>query len=466
MAKNCNLLIIFGASGDLAKKELYPALWNLFRNDQLEENTRIIGFGRSNLNVDNIRENCEPFVDLKNEEGEKYDEFWQMNHYCRGSYSDPADAIHLSELCLELESDCERSNRTFYLALPPFLYESVTALISEKWMAPKGRTKVAIEKPFGRDLESFYRLDKHLRNLFSDEQIVLVDHYLALKMVKIIAKLQSSAYMASYLNKEKVSAVMISLKEDFGTEGRGGYFDGAGIVRDVMQNHLLQILALVAMDKPKSYNNVDVQKAKNELIQRILPVKREDIVLGQYEGNPNGETEEQKLGYLDDETVPKNSKTATFATIVFHVDNERWEGVPFIMRCGKALNELRDEVRIQFKPSESDIHQLVFQVKPYLKSSARGIGPKEEEIADAIANPIMETTTNGPYEDIFLSILKDIDRANFVGREELESSWKLFTPILEETKTMNPEKYLFGSSGPKLADELCEKHNFILSQKI
>ncbi len=483
--KKGHVLVVLGASGDLSSKSIYPALWHLYKKDKLPKDLYIIGYARSKLNVKDLRTKAEEYLKVEDSDKDKFKDFWAINTYVPGSYDDASKATALTDAFEEVEKKHEEVDRTFYVALPPTVYKSVTDLIKQNWMAASGRTKIALEKPFGMDLNSSNSLDDHLTTRFKNEEVVRIDHYLNLEMVQAIMALRftNRIFLDMWSNKH-VKAVMITFKEDFGTMGRGGYFDKSGIIRDVMQNHLLQIMSLVAMEKPESSVDEDIRKEKAKLIRAIRPVVEEDIVVGQYIGNPQGKSEDAKSSYRDDEGVPKDSKTATFATIVFHIDNERWEGVPFIMRCGKATNEVKDEVRMQFKEINQKMaslfdkepierNELVIQIKPTEKIALRitgkhpGMGMELEntELDLSYASKYNKEALTGAYDRLLLSVLTDSKTSHFVGRDELKQSWKLFTPIVNMTAGRTPIQYTFGSLGPKEADTLCEKYDFLLNDK-
>lgn len=202
-------------------------------------------------------------------------------------------------------------------------------------------TRVIIEKPFGKDLESSDRLSNHLAGLFREEQLYRIDHYLGKEMVQNLMVLRfGNKFFGPSYNRDHIASVTISFKEPFGTQGRGGYFDEFGIIRDVMQNHLLQILSLVAMEKPSSTDAEAIRDEKVKVLKAISPVNMENVVVGQYTADPEGKTADAKMGYLQDPTVPKGSKTPTYALAVVKIKNERWEGVPFFLRCGKGKWQL------------------------------------------------------------------------------------------------------------------------------
>jgi len=305
-------------------------------------------------------------------------------------------------------------------------------------------------------------------------------------MVQAILALRfANRIFCNVWDKDSISAVMITFKEDFGTMGRGGYFDKSGIIRDVMQNHMLQVMTLIAMEAPENSDEDLIKREKAKLVRSIRQVSDEDIVIGQYVGNRDSKDPDERKGYTEDETVPDTSKTPTFATIVFHIDNERWEGVPFIMRAGKAVNEVKDEVRIQFNDISKVLSQqfpgqtmtkneLVIQLKPSERIALRITGKhpgfkmdlENVELDLNYSSKYSEEEMTGPYERLLLSILNDKQVSHFVGRSELKHSWELFTPLLEKVeKRKKTLKYTFGSLGPKEADELCKHYGFHLSEE-
>lgn len=229
-------------------------------------------------------------------------------------------------------------------------------------------------------------MSDHLASLFKEEQLYRIDHYLGKEMVQNLMTIRfGNRIFNPTWNRENISSVLISFKEPFGTQGRGGYFDEFGIIRDVMQNHLLQILSLVAMEKPITCHPDDIRDEKVKVLKSIKALEIDDCVLGQYTANPDGKDDDAKMGYLDDPTVPAGSKTPTFALAVLQIKNERWDGVPFILRCGKALNERKAEVRIQYRDVPGDIfggrskrNEMVIRVQPgealYVKMMTKSPG--------------------------------------------------------------------------------------------
>ncbi|XP_036029850.1 glucose-6-phosphate 1-dehydrogenase isoform X3 [Onychomys torridus] len=417
-----HIFIIMGASGDLAKKKIYPTIWWLFRDGLLPEDTFIVGYARSRLTVDDIRKQSEPFFKATPEERPKLEEFFARNSYVAGQYDDPASYKHLNSHMNALHQGIQ-ANRLFYLALPPTVYEAVTKNIQETCMSQTFANRI-----FG-----------------------------------------------PIWNRDNIACVILTFKEPFGTEGRGGYFDEFGIIRDVMQNHLLQMLCLVAMEKPASTDSDDVRDEKVKVLKCISEVETSNVVLGQYVGNPNGEGEATN-GYLDDPTVPRGSTTATFAAAVLYVENERWDGVPFILRCGKALNERKAEVRLQFRDVAGDIfhqqckrNELVIRVQPneavYTKMMTKKPGmffnPEESELDLTYGNRYKNVKLPDAYERLILDVFCG-SQMHFVRSDELREAWRIFTPLLHRIDREKPQPipYVYGSRGPTEADELMKRVGF------
>ncbi|KAF7696167.1 hypothetical protein HF521_006261 [Silurus meridionalis] len=469
-----HVFVIMGASGDLAKKKIYPTLWWLFKDGLLPEETYFVGFARSKLTVDDIRAASLPYMKAKDTDTERLSAFFQRNSYLAGRYTEEECFLqlrsHLNSLCHGTSA-----NYIFYLALPPTVYHVVTTNI-QHCVSNKGWSRLIVEKPFGRDLQSSEELSAHLSSLFSEDQIYRIDHYLGKEMVQNLMVLRfGNRIFGPIWNRDSVASVVLTFKEPFGTYGRGGYFDDFGIIRDVMQNHLLQMLSLVAMEKPASTNSDDVRNEKVKVLKCIAPVSLRDVVLGQYEGNPDGEGE-AKLGYLDDSTVPEGSHTATFASAVLYVHNERWEGVPFILRCGKALNERKAEMRLQFTDVPGDIfnsqcqrNELVMRVQPdeaiYAKMMSKKPGvylnPEETELDLTYRSRYKDVKLPDAYERLILDVFSG-NQMHFVRSDELREAWRIFTPLLHqiEAERTKPIPYIYGSRGPKEADELMKRVGF------
>ncbi|XP_069501335.1 glucose-6-phosphate 1-dehydrogenase isoform X2 [Ambystoma mexicanum] len=470
-----HVFIVVGASGDLAKKKIYPTLWWLYNDGLLPEDTYVVGYARSKLTVEDLRKQSQPNFKALAEDQLKLDTFFGRNSYISGQYNDRGSFEKLNSHINSLPNG-KIANRLFYLALPPSVYEDVTRNIRETCMSTEGWTRVIVEKPFGKDLASSNKLSNHIASLFKEDQIYRIDHYLGKEMVQNLMVLRfGNRIFGPIWNRDNISCVVLTFKEPFGTEGRGGYFDEFGIIRDVMQNHLLQMLCLVAMEKPSSTDSDDVRDEKVKVLKCISEVPLSNVVLGQYIGNPKGEGEAKK-SYLDDPTVPAGSSTATFAAAVLYVCNERWDGVPFILRCGKALNERKAEVRLQFRDVPGDIfnkqckrNELVIRVQPneavYAKMMTKKPGmffnPEESELDLTYGNRYKDVKLPDAYERLILDVFCG-SQMHFVRSDELREAWRIFTPLLHtvESAKQPPIPYEYGSRGPAEADELMKKVGF------
>lgn len=333
-----------------------------------------------------------------------------------------------------------------------------------------------VEKPFGKDSASSKVLSDHLSSLYTEDQLYRIDHYLGKEMVQNLMTIRFGNQLFNPTwNRHHIASVLITFKEPFGTQGRGGYFDEFGIIRDVMQNHLLQILSLVAMEKPATVHPDDIRDEKVKVLKCIQALTLDDVVLGQYIGNPNG-TGEEKEGYLDDPTVPAGSTTPTFAMAVLKINNERWDGVNFILRCGKALNERKAEVRIQYHDVPGDIfggktkrNELVIRVQPgealYVKMMTKSPGitfdMEETELDLTYQHRYKGIVLPDAYERLILDVFCG-SQMHFVRSDELSEAWRIFTPLLHtiENNKIQPIKYVYGERGPKEADKKCDDSNF------
>jgi glucose-6-phosphate 1-dehydrogenase len=345
----CLSVVVVGASGDLAKKKTYPSLLNLYDDNLLPKNVRIYGYARSNLTDAELRDRLRPFLLKTSHEPEVIERFLERCFYQGGKSYGDVDAF--GELKIQMEafekqnSTQKHANRLFYFAIPPNVFADTAVAIKQTCMQDEasGWTRLIVEKPFGRDLESFEKLNKTLSEHFTEDHLYRIDHYLGKEMVQNLSVLRfSNIWFERVWNADSIKCVILTFKEPFGTDGRGGYFDKYGIIRDILQNHLLQVMTLLAMEPPTTLVGPTAAKgirdAKVNVLNAIEPIRLEDVVLGQYEG------------YADDPTIEnKETNTPTFATIRFYINTPRWHGVPFFLKAGKALNERKAEMRIQFK---------------------------------------------------------------------------------------------------------------------
>jgi glucose-6-phosphate 1-dehydrogenase len=467
LAEKTLSIIVFGASGDLSRKKTLPALHSLFYNGLLPTNVLITGYNRSVLDLATFKSK----IVFKKFPFENQQLFLSRLEFVSGSYDKEEDFARLDEVLKRRENG--PANRLFYLALPPTMFVPVSKGINAKCFTQSGWNRVVVEKPFGRDTASSNALSKSLGSLFAEEQIFRIDHYLGKEMVQNLVALRfANKLFSSIWNRNCISNVQITFKEPFGTEGRGGYFDEFGIIRDVIQNHLLQIVALIAMDNPKTMDPEKIRDEKVALLRCIQPVTEEDTVIGQYVADP----EKGKPGYLDDDTVPRGSNTPTFGTCVLKVNNDAWQDVPFIVKAGKALDGKYVVIRIQFRDQIQPFgaaaarNELVIRCQPdeamYVKIMAKTPG-----MDNSLVQTELDLTYNTRFQDVHLpdayeSLIYDVCMGistNFVRTDELEAAWRIFTPLLHkiDAGTMKSIPYKYGSRGPPEADALIKKYGFI-----
>ncbi|KAG7978739.1 hypothetical protein I3843_05G096900 [Carya illinoinensis] len=475
-------ITVVGASGDLAKKKIFPALFALYYEDCLPKHFTVYGYARSKMTDAELRNmvsktlTCR--IDKRENCSEKMEQFLKRCFYHSGQYDSQENFAELDKKLKEHEGG-RVSNRLFYLSIPPNIFIDSVRCASLSASSGNGWTRVIVEKPFGRDSESSAALTKALKQYLEEDQIFRIDHYLGKELVENLSVLRFSNLIFEPLwSRQYIRNVQLIFSEDFGTEGRGGYFDNYGIIRDIMQNHLLQILALFAMETPVSLDAEDIRNEKVKVLRSMRPLQLENVVVGQYKSHTKGGV--TYPAYTDDKTVPKDSLTPTFAAAAVFIDNARWDGVPFLVKAGKALHTKRAEIRVQFRHVPGNLYnrnfgtdldratnELVIRVQPdeaiYLKINNKvpGLGMRldrsnlnlhyaarySKEIPDA-------------YERLLLDAIAG-ERRLFIRSDELDAAWALFTPLLKELeeKKIIPEYYPHGSRGPVGAHYLAARYN-------
>ncbi|KAG2405052.1 Glucose-6-phosphate 1-dehydrogenase [Vigna angularis] len=440
-------IVVLGASGDLAKKKTFPALFHLYLQGFLPpEEVHIFGYARTKISDDELRDRLRSYLvpgkGVSPQQLEDLEKFLKLIKYVCGSY-DSEDGFRLLDKEISeheyLKNSVEGlSRRLFYLALPPSVYPSVCKMIKTCCMNKSdlgGWTRVVVEKPFGRDLQSAEELSTEIGKLFEEPQIYRIDHYLGKELVQNLLVLRfANRFFLPLWNRDNIDNVQIVFREDFGTEGRGGYFDQYGIIRDIIQNHLLQVLCLVAMEKPVSLKPEHIRDEKVKVLESVLPIRDDEVVLGQYEG------------YTDDPTVPDESNTPTFATVILRIHNERWEG----------QKQGRNEFVIRLQPSEAIYMKLTVK-QPGLEMSA-----VQSELDLSYGQRYQGVTIPEAYERLILDTIRG-DQQHFVRRDELKASWQIFTPLLHriDDGEFKPIPYKTGSRGPAEADQLLEQAGYV-----
>lgn len=476
---NYTAIVVFGASGDLAKKKTFPALFGLYRENHLPSTVKIIGYARSKLNDEEFKTRISSNFKVGDDKKHKVDEFLKLCSYVQGQYDTAEGFETLNKEIEQYEAETEsKKERLFYLATPPSVFGIVAENLKQHVYPKDGRVRLIVEKPFGHDLESSNKLQKELAPLFTEEELYRIDHYLGKEMVKNLLVLRFGNEMLNAAwNSKHIKSIQISFKEAFGTEGRGGYFDTIGIIRDVMQNHILQVLTLLTMERPTSFDPEAIRDEKVKVLKAIEPFDRDDLILGQYGRSEDG----SKPSYLDDDTVNKESKQVTYAALGLKINNERWEGVPIVIRAGKALDESKVEIRIQYKPvakgmfKEISRNELVIRIQPkeavYMKINSKIPGiSTETSLIDLDLTYATRYSKDFWIPEAYEALIRDCylgNHSNFVRDDELQISWSLFTPLLNYIESKDgptPEIYPYGSKGPKDLRKFLNKHGYIFTE--
>jgi glucose-6-phosphate 1-dehydrogenase len=472
--------VIIGASGDLTARKLMPAFFALYARGLLPPETRFYGFARSALTDAAFRQRLAARLVCDDIPGSVCDpkrrDFLERCAYEAGAYDDPAA---LRRLRTRLAADWgDAFNTLYYMAVPPSLFAPVGEALRQSGNLRDGGsggpwTRVVIEKPFGSDRRTSDELTAALLRVFSEEQTYRIDHYLGKEAIQNLMVLRfANTVFEPLWNRRFIRHVHVAWSEDLSLAGRAGYFDGYGIVRDVMQNHLTQMLALLAMECPRAMGSKGVGDAKARLLRQVAPLTRDRVALGQYTA---GEAHGIRVaGYRDEPGVPPDSRTATYAAAVVEVANPRWRGVPFLLSAGKGLTCRRTEIRIHFRPPAHALfraalaaggeggaalrdNELTIRVQPdeqivlSIVGKAPGLGFRlDRPRLDLIYGEAYAGARIGDaYETLLLDTVRG-DRGLFIRADELAASWDIFTPLLHEmdAAAAPPDPYPFGSCGP------------------
>jgi glucose-6-phosphate 1-dehydrogenase len=461
--KSKTTMVIFGGTGDLTHRKLIPAIYQLHINGFLPEDFTAISIGRRDKTTEEYREDLLSSIkrfSSRNFEEESYESFSKKITYYRLNFEDQSDYEDLRRELESRDKEGVRDSYMFYLAVSPSYFSEIVLNLKASGIREKDSLwqRLVIEKPFGQDLESAIRLNDSISSVFDEKDIYRIDHYVAKEMIQNINMLRfQNAIFGSIWNKDHISNVQITVLEKEGVGTRGGYYDGTGALRDMVQNHLLQLLAITAMEPPVSLDTDDVRNEKVKVFSSLKPFTGEHLdeklILGQYKG------------YQDEEKVDPDSGTETLVATKVYIENERWEGVPFYLLTGKGLMNKTAQITIEFKQSnrynygkESEPNILEIKIQPD-EGITLHLNIKEPGVVDKIAMVEMDYCQsclylfNSPdsYEKLLLDALNG-DSTLFTRWDELQLTWKYVDSILEnvnESRKSMLKSYEVGSNGPE-----------------
>lgn len=486
---SATLFILFGGTGDLSKRKVIPALYNLFLDHWLPEKFAIIGTSRSSLTDEKYREELLSGVNKYSRRGKAKKEEWAefSSHICyqAADIKKTSDYKILSETVDKYKTEWKQTPLVlYYCAVAPQLFGAIAENIEKsKLVNDPETTRIIVEKPFGRDFETARELNEKLLSIFDENQIYRIDHYLGKEVVQnIMAFRFANTILEPLWNRNYIEHVQISVTEQIGIGTRGNYFDQAGILRDMVQNHLFQLLCIIAMEPPINFKPDEVRDRKVDVLKamrKIEPGKVEQIAArGQYSsGWIKGK---EVKGYRQEKDVDPNSNTETYAALKLHIDNWRWKGVPFYLRTGKRLFKTASVITIQFHEVSHNIFQredrgmpqknrLVISIQPdmailfQLQNKVSGLEMNLDTVDlafDYSENKNSETPE--AYETLLLDCING-DQTLFMRADQVEAAWKFIAPILdywEKNKISNFPNYSADSRGPENAEALIAKDGF------
>lgn len=479
---------LFGATGDLASRKLFPAFFSLYKEGKLSENFAVVGLARrprtNEQFRDDVLQSIKQFCRYKIESDAEWNKFIQHFVYLSLDSTNVEGFKRLHELTLELEQQFDiQGNRLFYLALAPSLFGPVSVNLRDGGLLnTTGWTRLVIEKPFGYDLESARKLNEQLNQVFDEEQIYRIDHYLGKEMVQNIQVVRfSNAFFEPLWNNKHIANVQITLSETVGVEDRGGYYDKSGALRDMLQNHMLQMVAMIAMEPPSRLHPEDIRDEKVKALRSLRVFNSDDeveqnVVRAQYTKGALGG--KPLTGYREEDSVSPESETETYVAARVFIDNFRWAGVPFYIRTGKRMPVKTTEVVIEFKNAPDNVlfanrqhlspNLLVIRVNPlegiYIKFNAKK--PGSDEVIQPVSMDFCQSCMIGintpeAYEKLIFDAARG-DSTNFTRWDEVAQAWKFVDRIASAWRENRSELHFYdaGSWGPRKTDELLKEDGF------
>lgn len=463
-------IVIFGGTGDLAQRKLMPALFDLYSHKLLPENFKIIGFARKELTDNDYRDFIKKTL-FKYSDLEMIDKFIEHAHYIRGDINNLLDYEALASHLSYLDEDGGRcSHKIFHLAVSPSLYEPVLDSLSKSGLTlpctsvkenERHWIRILVEKPFGNDLKHAEKLDKMLGKLFMEEQIFRIDHYLAKETVQnILAFRFANTIFSPLWNRDNIEAIYIRSYETLDIQGRGSYFDGVGSLRDVGQNHLLQMLALIAMEDPTELSADAIRTARYNVLRFTKPFskKAEDYLCrGQY------------VGYLEEDNVEKNSQTETYFKMKLEVNTDRFKGIPFYIENGKALDRHLSEIEIVFKEKANCMcpkddmrlhaNKLIFNIQPnegitirfWTKQPGFSYELEEKDLSFLYDKSVLHLPD--AYEKVLYDAIHG-DQTLFTSTDEVSAQWNITAPIYKDLKKVELINYKKGTDPTTIKNKI------------